>query len=118
MESIIKANVLEHLTSNNLQRSHLFGFLRGHSCITQLLYVMDILTKSLDQGVPVDNVYMDLQKALILCRTNIYLNIMKLQASFSDGLLDFYLRNTRQCVVLKGKSSWQDVKSSASQGPI
>ena len=67
---------------------------------------MDILTKSLDQGVPVDNVYMNVQKGLILCCTNVYyirLNIMKLQASFSDGLLDFYLRNRRQCVILKGK---------------
>ena len=63
MESIIKSNVLEHLTSNNLLTSHQFGFLRGHSCTTQLLHVMDILAKSLDQGVPVDVIYMDLQEA-------------------------------------------------------
>ena len=51
---IVKTNVLEHLTSNNLLTCHQCGFLRGHSCTTQLLHVMDILTKSLDQGVPVD----------------------------------------------------------------
>ena len=63
MESIIKTNVLEHLTSNNLLTCHQFGFLRGHSCTTQLLHVMEILTKSLNQGVPVDAIYMDLKKA-------------------------------------------------------
>ena len=62
MESIIKTNVLEHLTSNNLLTSHQFEFLRGHSCTTQLLHVMKI-TNSPDQGVPVDIIYMDLQKA-------------------------------------------------------
>ena len=63
MESIIKSNVLEHLTSNNLLAPHQFEILRGHSCTTQLLHVMNILTKSLDQGVPIDVVYMDQQKA-------------------------------------------------------
>ena len=63
MESIVKTNVLEHLTSNNLLTSHQFGFLRDHSCTTHLLHVMDILTMSLDQGLPVDVIYMDLQKA-------------------------------------------------------
>ena len=63
MESIIKTNVLEHLTSNNLLTCHQFGFSRSHSCTTQLLHVMDILTKSFDQGVPIDVVYMDLKKA-------------------------------------------------------
>ena len=59
-----KTNILEHLNSNNLLTSHQFGFLEGHSCTTQLLHVMDILTKSLDRGVPVDAViYKDLQKA-------------------------------------------------------
>ena len=62
MESIIKTNVLEHLTSNSLLTPHQFGFLRDHSCTTQILHVVDILTKSLDQGVPIDVVYMDLQK--------------------------------------------------------
>jgi len=48
MESIVKTNILhpiEHLNSNNLLSSCQFGFLRGHSCTTQLLYVMHALLK-------------------------------------------------------------------------
>ena len=106
MESIIKTNVLEHLTSNDLLTSHQFGFLRGHSCTTQLLHVMDILTKSLDQGVPIDVVYMDLQKAFdtvphkrLLYKIEYY--------GITGNLLRWiarFLSNRRQCVVLNGKN--------------
>ena len=92
---IVKTNVLEHLTSNNLLTSHQFGFLRGHSCTTQLRHVMDILTKLLNQGLPVDIIYMDLKKAFdTVPHKHIYyvrLNIVVLLATFLDGLLDFCL---------------------------
>ena len=63
MESIIKSSIFDHLISNNLISSSQFDFLPGHSCSTQLLYVMDIITSSLDHGSPVDVIYLDLQKA-------------------------------------------------------
>ena len=63
MESIIKSSIFDHLISNNLISSSQFGFLPGHSCSTQLLYVIDIITSSLDHGLPVDVIYLDLQKA-------------------------------------------------------
>ena len=62
MESIIKSSIFDHLISNNLILSSQFCFLPGHSCITQLLHVMDIITSSLDQGLPVDVINLYLQK--------------------------------------------------------
>ena len=35
----------------------------GKSCVTQLLYVMELWTESLDQGNPVDVIYFDFRKA-------------------------------------------------------
>ena len=55
---------------------------------------MDILTKSLDQGMLVDVIYMDLQKTFdtVLDKRLLYkLNTMELWATFSDGLLDYCL---------------------------
>jgi len=86
---------------------------------------MDILTKSVDQGVPVDVIYMDLQKsfAIVLHKRllSVYiLNIMELQATFLRWINGF-LSNRSQCVVFNGeKSCWQDVmiKSGVLQGSI
>ena len=120
MESIIKTNVLEHLTSTNLLTPHQFGFLRG---TTQLLYMMDILTKSLDQGVPIDVVYMDLQKAFDTVPHKQLLYKIKYYGVVGitclNGLLDFCLTGDSVHVVLNGsKSSWQDVKSGVPQRSV
>ena len=64
MESIVKSSIFDYLISNNLISSNQFGFLPGHSCTTQLLHVVDIITSSLDHGQPVDVIYLDLQKAI------------------------------------------------------
>ena len=72
----------------------------------QLLHVMDILTKSLDRGVPIDVVYMDLQKAFdtvphkrLLYKIEYY--------GITGNLLRWiagFLSNRRQCIVLNGKN--------------
>ena len=56
-----------------------FGLLPGHSCTMQLLHVMDIITSSLDHGLSVDVIYLDLQKAFdsvphnrLLCEVESY----------------------------------------------
>ena len=63
MESIIKDHLMNHLLTNNLLSAYQFGFVPGRSCTTQLLQVLDYLTKHLDNGESVDVIYLDYQKA-------------------------------------------------------
>ena len=63
MESIIKDHLMSHLLTNNLLSAYQFGFIPGRSCTTQLLHVLDYFTQHLDNGNPVDVIYLDFQKA-------------------------------------------------------
>jgi len=63
LESIVKDHVLDNFISNNLLSSYQQGFMPGKSCVTQLLYVMELWTESLDQGNPIDVIYFDFRKA-------------------------------------------------------
>ena len=110
MESIIKSSIFDHLISNNLTSSSQFGFLPGYSCSTQLLYVMDIITCSLDHGSPVDVIYLDLQKAFDSVPH--YRLLLKVESySISGkflGWIKSFLSDREQCVILNGcKSGWQ-----------
>ena len=63
MESILKDNIINHLEQNGLIRDSQHGFRAGRSCLTNLLYFMEIATRQVDKGLPVDVVYLDFSKA-------------------------------------------------------
>ena len=62
MEKIIREHIVKHFKLNKLFTKKQFGFLKGRSTSIQLLNVLDQWTKDLDQGKPVDCIYMDFQK--------------------------------------------------------
>ena len=67
---------------------------------------MDILTKSLNQGVPVNVIYMDLQKAFDTVPHKCLLYKIEYYG-ITGNLLRWiarFLSNRRQCVVLNGKN--------------
>ena len=63
LESVVKDHILDSFISNDLLSSYQLGFMPRKSCVTQLLYVMELWTESSDQGNPVDVVYFDFRKA-------------------------------------------------------
>ena len=63
LESIIKDSITHHMLINNLFSPSQHGFIAGRSCTTQLLIAMDYWTQSLNDGYPVDIVYLDFCKA-------------------------------------------------------
>ena len=63
MESILRDEIVIHLTKYNLIRSSQHGFTAGRSCLTNLLEYLEDLSRLVDQGHAVDIVYLDFAKA-------------------------------------------------------
>ena len=54
---------MAHLDSSNRISPSQHGFMKGKSCLTNLLEFFEDVTMKMDKGEPVDVVYLDFQKA-------------------------------------------------------
>src|SRR6218665_3866993 len=63
MERIVKDNVVEHLNEYNVINGSQHGFTRGRSCLTNLLEFFEEVYDRIDEGKPVDIIYLDFAKA-------------------------------------------------------
>lgn len=121
LESIIKDNILQHLVKFKLIFDSQHGFSKGRSCLTNLLDFMEDVTKNLDEGKPVDVIYLDFAKAfdkVPYCRL-----FEKLKAHGIGGQvlqwIERWLSGRRQRVsVNKTFSDWEEVTSGVPQGSV
>ena len=121
LESLIKDKIVNHLKAYNLMNSSQHGFIKNRSCTTNLIEFFDEVTKTVDEGVPMDVIYLDFSKAFDLVPKFRLIN--KLSAHGIQGKIliwiESWLTNRRQRVVLNGKTSeWTDVNSGVPQGSI
>ena len=63
LERIIRKHIVNHLNRNNFVSAHQHGFVKKRSCQTNLLESFEDWTTMLDEGVGVDIVFLDYQKA-------------------------------------------------------
>ena len=63
MESILKDLIMNYLNENGLLTHHQYGFVSGKSCQSNLLKMLNHITKALENGTEVDTVYLDFAKA-------------------------------------------------------
>ena len=59
MEAILKEEILSSLQESQVIRSSEPGFLPNTSCLTNLLTHLEYVTKKVDEGAPVDTIYLD-----------------------------------------------------------
>lgn len=119
MEAIIKDNIVNHLNMNNLINPSQHGFMSKRSVLTNLLEFFETITSKVDEGQPVDVIYLDYSKAFDKVPHRRL--IKKMEAHGIKGnLLNWiqqWLSNRRQRVVIKGnKSDWLSVLSGVPQG--
>ena len=112
---------MKYLDERELLSEDQHGFRAGHSCVTQLLEIVEIWTGMLDEGGGIDVVYLDFKKAFDSVPHRRLLK--KLEAYGIQGNIlkwvESFLTGRKQKVVFNGKSSpWEEVLSGIPQGSV
>ena len=59
LERLINDHLIDFLVKNNLINPPQHGFLKARSCLSIMLYYLEDVTKWVDEGSPVDIIYLD-----------------------------------------------------------
>lgn len=118
-ETLVKDCLYAQLSHNIIENQH--GFTQGKSTITNLILYSNFLFNAMDQGLQVDTIYTDFQKAFD--KVDHILLLKKLaQNGITGNLLHWfksYLNNRYQTVIINGYHSDQRlVSSGVIQGSI
>jgi hypothetical protein len=121
LESIIKDSIIKHLADNLLINDSQHGFVKGRSCLTNLLEFLEDVTNSLDKGKPVDVIYLDFQKAFDKVPHKRLLEKVKslgIEGTVYNWIKD-WLNDREQRVILgNAASDWVKVTSGVPQGSV
>ena len=121
LEPIIRDHMMDFLVKHKLINPSQHGFLKARSCLTIFFMFFEEITKWVDEGSPVDVIYLDFQKAFD--KVPHQRLILKLKShGMGNSIINWleqWLTDRRQRVVVDGEvSSWKSVLSGVPQGSV
>ncbi|KAK3086726.1 hypothetical protein FSP39_022531 [Pinctada imbricata] len=121
METFVRDHIVDYMSLNQLFTKKQYGFMSGRSTALQLLSVLEKWTNALDEGNPIDCIYMDFQKAFDTVPHRRLISKLK-SYGIDENLITWissFLSNRLQHVSINGESSdWMDVTSGIPQGSV
>ena len=121
LERLIKDHLVDFLVKNNLINPSQHGFLKARSCLTNMLCFLEDVTKWVNEGSPIDIIYLDLKKAFDNVPHQRLLLKLKTHG-LGNGMINWiekWLIDRRQRVVVDGEvSNGKSVLSGVAQGSV
>ena len=122
LETLIRDHMVEFLVKHELINTSQHGFLKARSCLTKNSKVfLEEITKWVDDGSPVDVVYLDFQKAFDKIPHQRLLLKLKAHGIGNDVInwIEKWLTHRRQRVIVNGEiSNWKSVLSGIPHGSV
>ena len=106
LESIIRDHIMDFLIKHKLINPSQHGFLKSKSCLTNLLCFFEEITKWVDEGSPVDILYLDFQKAFDKVPHQRLILKLKSHGIYRISIINWieqWLTDRRQRVVVDGR---------------
>ena len=105
LKTLIRDHMVEFLVKHKLIITSQHGFLKARSCITNILCFLEEITKWVDDGSPVDVVYLDFQKAFNKVPHQRLLLKLKAHGIGNDVInwIEKWLTHRRQRVIVDGE---------------
>ena len=107
LESKVRDSILEYVEKHELIRESHHGFVENKSCSTDLLEFLEFVTNCVDQGYPIDVIYLDFHKAFDEVpqkRIIIKINALGITYEVVEWIED-WLKDREQRVVLMRSNS-------------
>ena len=119
MESIIRDVIMEDFWSTGFFSDNQYGFIKGWSNVLQLLKIFDDWTYELDQGVQIDVIYTDFEKAFVkVHHLGLITKAYDIDSKLIVWIQDFLCNRKQRTGVNGCFSQWYTVSSGIPQGSI
>ena len=118
-EKILRDEILFFVESKISPNQH--GFVKGKSCLSNLLETMDSLMELIEEGIPVDLLFFDFKKAFDRVPHNrliLKLKCLGIDGKVLDIIKDFLMGRTFRVSVQGEFSSFKNILSGIPQGSV
>jgi len=121
LEKIIKKNIEAFLCANSSINNTQHGFMKGRSCLTNLLICKNSIVNIIDEGSSVDIIYLDFQKAFDKVPHSRLMDKVRnvgIGGALADWIENWLLGRTQRVVINGCYSDYLSVTSGVPQGSI